>query len=287
MTNYSLLYNPPNESTRLSNKGRIALLAVTLVALGMRVFLFPFVSRDYEIFLNPWFMEIQENGGFLAIGRPIGDYLPSYIYILAALSYLPISSLYSIKLVSFIGDIVMAVFAMKIVMAKTSRKNLAYLVYTVVMFLPTVLLNSGAWGQCDSLYTAALIACVYYMIMGKARKGMIWYSVAFIFKIQAVFLAPFILLLLIKKKIKFTQLFYVPLAYIIVIIPAALAGRNLLDLLTIYFRLAGSYSSLSLNAPNFYAFINVENTIVFSVVGVLIFLAIMAVAFYHIWKTQF
>lgn len=282
------LYNPPEKDTRLSNWGQIAIVvSVTLVSLLIRFLCFPFISRDYEIFLSPWFEEIKANGGFMAIGRPIGDYLPSYIYILAALSYLPFDSLFLIKAVSCIGDIIMSYYAMKIVLAKTGKSNYATLVCIITLLLPTVILNSGVWGQCDSIYTAALLACLYYMMNGKSRAGMIAFGIAFVFKLQTVFFAPFILLLLIKKKIRFTQLFYVPAIYGVAILPAAIAGRSIFDLLTIYFRLVGSYSSLSLNAPNLYAFINTENTLIFSILGILFFVLIVACAFWKLWKTEF
>jgi Gpi18-like mannosyltransferase len=185
----------------------LILFGVSFIALLVRVLCFPFESRDYQIFLQPWFEEIKANGGFLAIGRQIGDYLPPYIYILAALSYLPASSLVSIKMISCLGDIIMACYAAKIVKLKTQKSGLAAMTYCVLMLLPTVVLNSGLWGQCDSLYTAALVACVYYMMDGKPRAGMIAFSIAFIFKLQAVFLAPFILSLFIKRKINFWHLF--------------------------------------------------------------------------------
>ena len=106
MKRYNLLYNSLERATRMS-AGRqiIVILAVTTIALLLRLLWFPFESLDYEIFLQPWFEEIKANGGFMAIGHPIGDYLPSYIYILAALSYLPINSLVCDKLfTSFILD---------------------------------------------------------------------------------------------------------------------------------------------------------------------------------------
>lgn len=281
------LYNLSGKATRLT-RGQIAIIPIiTLIALLIRFVWFPFVSRDYEIFLRPWFEEIKTNGGFMAIGRPIGDYLPSYVYILAALSYVPFDSLFLIKIVSSIGDIIMAFYAMNIVFTKTQKSSKAVLVYTIVMFLPTVMLNSGAWGQCDSLYTAALMACLYYFMHGKSRAGMIAFAVSFIFKLQAVFFAPFILLLLIKKKIRFVQLYYIPAIYGLTILPAAIMGRTLFDLLTIYIRLAGSYSALSLNAPNFYAFINIENTLIVSILSLVVFTLALVFAFQKLWNTNF
>lgn len=276
------------KSKGISNKEKTAIIiVVTIIAFLIRFVFFSYTSRDYLIFLRPWFDEIRDNGGFSSIGHAIGDYLPTYIYILTALTYLPLSSLYSIKLISFAGDIILSLYAMRIVNAKTRNSYLAVSVYAIVMLLPTVILNSGMWGQCDSIYTAALIACIYYMMIDKPGAGMISYSISFIFKLQAVFLAPFILLMFIKKKIKFVQLFYVPAAYLLAILPAIIAGRSIQDLLSIYFRQTGTYNKLSLGAPNFYAFINPVDTSPYTIGGICLFVAVMAVAFIIVWKTKF
>lgn len=263
------------------------LIAITGIALMVRLIWFPHTARDYEVFLSPWYEQIKAGGGFAAIGQPIGDYLPSYIYILAALTYLPINSLYAIKLVSFIGDIILSCYAARIILEKTRKTSFAISVYMAVLLLPTVWLNSGAWGQCDSIYTAFLLASVFYFMCDRPRAGMIAYATAFVFKLQAVFLAPLILLLWMKKKVAFRQLLYVPAAYIIVILPAAMAGRNIGELLTIYFRQAGSYSALSMGAPNFYAFLDVENPMIFSVFGLVLFAVIMIMTFRYLWKRRF
>lgn len=270
----------------ISKKQKTAIIViVTCIAFLIRLAFFSYSSRDYVIFLRPWFDEIRDNGGFSALGLAIGDYLPTYIYILTALTYLPLNSLYSIKLISFAGDIILGLYAMRIVNAKTRNTYLAVSVYAIVMFLPTVILNSGVWGQCDSIYTAALIACIYYMLIDKPGAGMISYSISFIFKLQAVFLAPFILLMLIKKKIRFVQLFYVPAAYLLAILPAVIAGRSIQDLLSVYFRQTGTYNKLSLGAPNFYAFMNPGDTSPYSIGGICLFVVVMAIAFIIVWRT--
>ncbi len=271
----------------LSRRQSITIIVVTVIALLMRVLCFPFESRDYQIYLQPWFEEIKSNGGVLAIGRQIGDYLPPYIYILAALSYLPVGSLVSIKIISCFGDIIMACYAAKMVKLITRKNSTATITYCATMLLPTVVLNSGLWGQCDSLYTAALVACVYYLMNDRPRAGMMAFSIAFVFKLQAVFLAPFIILLFIKKRIKFIQLFYVPAVYFLAILPAWIAGRDIVDLLTVYIRLAGSYTKLSLNAPNLYALFPMEWIPNIGMRCVLVVAFIMLLVFYWVWRTDF
>ena len=58
-----------------------------------------------------------------------------------------------------------------------------------------------------------------------------------------------------KGKIKWRHLFYAPLIYLLVILPAYILGRPLEDLILLYFNQAQTYTALSMNAPNFYAWL--------------------------------
>ena len=73
---------------------------VTIVALLARFAFFAYPSGDYTQFLQPWFEELKAAGGLAAIGLPVGDYMVTYLYILALLTYLPLPGIVSIKIVS-------------------------------------------------------------------------------------------------------------------------------------------------------------------------------------------
>ena len=225
------------------------LTAVTLIEFALRVHFFPFESGDYHQFLQGWFATLKQNGGLAAIGQNIGDYMPPYFYLLALLTYLPVKDLYLIKLLSFTSDIILAYFAMRLVRLKY-EEFWGEIAYAVVLFLPSVILNSAAWGQCDSIYTAALLACVYYIIEDRQYAAMTAFSIAFVFKLQAVFLAPFLLLMLLRKKIQWRSVLVFPLVYLIAVLPAAIMGRSFTDLLTVYFRQARQYKLVSMYLPN-------------------------------------
>ena len=75
---------------------------------------------------------------------------------------------------------------------------------------------------------------------------------AFAFKAQAVIILPYLLYLVIAKQFPIRHLFLVPFVYIVMMIPAALAGRPWLELLSIYVHQAQTYHHLALNAPNLY-----------------------------------
>ena len=225
------------------------LIAVTVVAFAVRLKFMPFKSGDYYEFLRGWFSGLKGGGGLLAVGKNVGDYMPPYFYLLALMTYLPLPDVISIKLLSFVGDIVMACYAMRIV-RKKYPEFWGEIAYAVVLFLPSVVLNSAAWGQCNSIYTAALLACVCYVMEDREYAAVTAFSVAFVFKLQTVFLAPFLLLMLLRKKIRWRCLLVFPAVYLVSILPAALMGRSFTDLLTVYFRQADQYKLISMYLPN-------------------------------------
>lgn len=225
------------------------LLAITVFALIVRLKFLPFECDDYHQFLHPWFTRMQQGGGFAAIGMDIGDYMPPYFYLLALLTYLPWRDLYLIKCLSFAGDIVLAFYAMRLVRRRYGDFR-AGIAYAVVLFLPSAVLNSAVWGQCDCIYTAALLACVCYVEEKRDWAAAVAFSIAFVFKLQAVFLAPFLLLLCLRKRIRWRCVFVLPAVYLAAILPAVMAGRNLGNLLTVYFRQAREYAMISMNLPN-------------------------------------
>lgn len=219
---------------------------------------FPFLwlkSGDYLDYLHPWFEQIKQNGGVHSIGLPVGNYMVSYIYLLALLTYLPLSDLFSIKLVSITGDVVLAWFCMKLAGKVAPNAVQPEMTYGIILFLPTVVLNSSAWGQCDSLYTAALLAFLYFLSEEDSNRAVVSLSIAFCLKLQTVFLAPIVLIAVCQRIIRIRSLVFFPLIYGLTIFPAYCAGRPLMELITLYLHQAYTYSSLSMNAPNLYAWL--------------------------------
>lgn len=233
--------------------GEHSLLSITVAAIILRALFISVQSGDYREYLHPWFLELQHNGGISSIGRPVGNYMVSYIYILALLTHLPVPDLISIKAVSFLGDILLALYAKKLAFAVWKNEKMSNILYTMILFLPTVFLNSAAWAQCDGIYTAALIACLYYLQKECPHRAMIAFSVAFVFKLQAVFLAPFLLVAFLQKRIHIRHCFWGPAIYVLTILPAFLAGRPFKELLFLYVDQAGTYLALSMNAPNLFS----------------------------------
>lgn len=178
------------ERNREQIENAIFLILITGIAMLTRLSLFPFESCDYYQFLRDWYAALQANGGFAAVGMSIGDYMPTYLYLLAGMTYLPVSDLAGIKLISCIADVLLAYFVRKIVNLHFGE-GYGTAAYAVILFLPSVVLNSAAWGQCDAIFTAALAASVYFLMTEREACAVTAFAVSFVFKLQAVFLAPF------------------------------------------------------------------------------------------------
>ena len=231
---------------------------ITLIAFALRVPMFDAKTGDYNSFLSIWFAHIKENGGFLALGKPIprADYSPAYYYILAFLTYFPFEPVHLIKTASCVFDIFLATGATLCAWEITKNKKVAVLAYAVVSLLPTVFLNSGAWGQCDAIYVSFAIFSVYFLLKKKHFTAMIFYGLSFSFKLQAIFFAPVLAVLWFKRKIPRTSPLIIVGVYFLTCVPMWILGRDLGDLLKVYFNQTGTYSSrLVLNAPSLLALV--------------------------------
>ena len=232
-----LFYKAPlSNKTKIRAVDGLVFLLLSAFALYARFSMFPFLSGDYTQFLSPWYDMLKEAGGLAGIGLSIGDYTPSYIYLLSLLTYLPFGSLVSIKLLSCIFDFLLAVFVMLVVINRQGSKTFGLAAYGITLFLPTVLFNSAYWAQCDAIFVSFLIICIYYLLKDRPFAAMLCFSVSFCLKLQAIFLLPLLLLLFLKRKIKFRYFFLIPGVYLLSILPAFLFGRPLGELLTISFK---------------------------------------------------
>lgn len=283
----NLIEKYKNSKERVGTENYLFVIVLTFIALFARWFLFPIQSGDMNKFLLPWYNLIKENGGFKAVGMDIGDYMPTYYYIIAFLTYLPIKAAEGIKIVSCIADVILALLSFKVVYHITESMNRGLAAYAVVLFIPSVMLNSAAWGQCDVIFTLFILASVYCLLLGKDWGAVICFSVSFVFKIQAVFFAPVLLIMLLKGKIRFRTCAAFPAVYLISIIPALLTGGDFLRLLTVYFRQAKQYSSLNMHLPNAWGLLTGVKSDELSSAGVMFAGGVVLIAIFWIYRSEF
>lgn len=233
------------------------LFVITVTAVAVRIVLYDIESGDYINFLSKWFDYLKANGGLTAVATLESDYNVPYLEILALLTYLPLEPLYLIKTVSVIFDVLLAVSVMVLV-SKLTRKNTKYMLisYAVVLFLPTVVLNSAAWAQCDSIYTTFIVLALIKLMDKKYASSIILYGVACAFKLQAIFVLPVYALLFLSKKDMLRKLVYAPLVLlpnIVLSLPAIIYGKSIFSIFGTYSTQVSQYANkISMNISNIY-----------------------------------
>lgn len=229
-------------------------ICLFILAFMIRWQLMPIESADYYGFLEEWMNTIRANGGFRSLSMEISNYTSPYMYIMTILSYISKNDLYALKLVSVFFDYFAAIAVFKILYHMTGSSRRAIFGMAVLLLSPTVIIDGAYWCQCDIIYTSFLLYSFYYFLKDNSRKSAIFFAFSFIFKLQSVFLLPFFIMMWLKKRtVLLRHYLYVPVIYVISVIPAWIAGRDFKDLMTIYFNQSGYYPWGTLNYPNVYA----------------------------------
>ena len=241
--------------------GLNALLVMLLpigAAMLVRALCLDYAGSDYNNFLSHWYAFFQENGGFQAIAKAVGDYNVPYLYFMAFISYLSIPDLYLIKLFSLVFDVILAWGCLRLVRSLTRERQgsrAPLIAFGAALFLPTVVLNGAFWGQCDGIYGALCIHAAALLLEGKNKTSVALMAIAFSFKLQAIFVLPLWGVLWLAGKVKFRELWVFPLTYLITVVPAVLLGKPIGDIFGVYFNQMGEYPQLVLNAPSIYQII--------------------------------
>ena len=282
--------------------------AVTIAAVILRIAFLPVKSNDYYLCYESWIHDMRSLGVWTALGRNIGDYPPLYVTPLTILSTLPFEPVVIIKLMPCVFDFVLAAASVKLsrrlgVTELSKRLTL----YAVILLNPLTLLNSAAWGQCDSLYSSFLLLTLLSICGAKLwstkalkrKKGAfrlsgdgicLLFAIAFSLKLQAVFFLPVLCLLWMMQKrnvLRPVQLLWIPIVYTISCIPMCLAGRSLKAMFKIYLGQADrNYGTLTLNYPNLYTLIGSWSEELYDsyfVYGMLLTFLLLIILFYRLY----
>ena len=273
----------------------LLLVFATVFGCYIRYALRDVVAGDYKMFFEPWVATLREaGGGFKGLSAEFEyvDYTTPYLLILSFISICPLfNTLILMKMVSIFFDFVAAIAVGFIVYDMTGKKQSGYMAYTVMLFVPTIVANSAMWAQCDIIFTSFVMLSLLYMLRDKPRISLIFYGVAFAFKLQTLFIAPLYLLLWVKKKMKIQHFLWLPIVYFIGIIPSWIAGKNLWDLLTVYlFQANGEMDiyKLSHKFPNVYQIIGTDSFLrEYADAGIYFTLAVLMVLLYYIAQKNF
>ncbi len=218
-----------------------------------------FISSDMVNYLLPWFNVIKENGGLAALSQQIGTYNILYQFIIAVFTYIDFGTVYMYKCLSIFFDYALAAGVAYTVykICKPHSKALALITYALVLFSPTVILNSAFWGQCDSTYVCFLVPALYFLYKQKFPWAFIMLGLSFGFKLQAIFLVPFFLIYyFVEKKFSIFNFLYTLIVFLLSGLPGYIAGRPLNSLFDIYSMQVEIFTNMYFVFPSFWAFVS-------------------------------
>lgn len=262
----------------------IMLVVVTVAVLIAKIATIPMSSGDSYWHLSPWVTYIRDFGNLKSLDKipistvffgnqryPYGhdvlsgidvfagyeleyaNYPVFYFTLLALVSYLPISNLAVIKLVSYAFDFLMAFGTLMILRHFKKSKPIQLLGYAGALILPTFFINSSMWGQSDVIYGALIVWCIYFLLKDKPIFASVFIGLSLSIKIQAVFIFPLLGWLWLKRKYKLWYL-VIPFGVLfLTFIPNYLAGMPFKVPFEQYFSIASTYSQVNMNAGNIYA----------------------------------
>jgi Gpi18-like mannosyltransferase len=231
----------------------VAAALIVVFALYVRYMLRDFITSDFINYTSLWYAAVQEHG-LAAAGTPVSNYTPPYLYLLYLTSvvfpHLP--PVTAVKIPSIAFDLVCAGAVFLLVRMRYATGILPLWAALAVLVAPTVICNSGMWGQADSIYAGLLLGCIWLLMRGRGALAMVMFALALSIKFQSMFLAPALCAFWLRRLIRFWHLLLVPVIYAAAMVPAWLEGRSALDLATVYMTQTVTYHELSKNAPNPY-----------------------------------
>lgn len=242
-----------------------ALLVGPLVRLAFR----DHTTSDVVYILLPWYEQARQ-GGVDSMGDGLTNYAPLYSYLLLLATELDglAPPLYLIKAISFVFEMGSAIIAYRLILTITGSSTRAALCFAACWLAPSVIYNGALWAQADSIWTFFVLLSVFCIVNQRYQFAMLAFAVAVSVKLQAVFLGPLIFALILKRSLHWGWLALIPVVYLVLAIPTLAAGRPLMDVLFIYANQAEFFQSLSMGAPNLWAFIPNDYYTIGVIVGV-------------------
>lgn len=234
-------------------------LIITFLAILIRLCGKDFMSKDMMIFLLPWFDSIKEQGGLQGLSIQVGDYNILYQTIIALFSYLNMEPIFLYKIFSCTFDFLLAYHSALLICECTHKPKYKYTfncAYALILFFPTVIFNSAFWGQCDAIYVFFCILTLKYIYHEKYILSFIFLGMAFAFKLQTIFIVPFIVVFYFYKK-NFSILYFLISAFVLELsgITGFFAGRSLTAPWDIYLYQTQEQPVMYANIPNFWVLV--------------------------------
>lgn len=250
----------------------------------VRICLFYFRSGDYNNFLYHWVEDMRPLAFSQAVTSDIGNYNAPYELFIFLISRTKWNSLYAIKTLSCLFDILGAYYMSRLCGIYTRTSTARTAAYLLTLALPTVWLNSAYWAQCDMIYAALCLGMLYHLLQKQGRTAVILWALAFAVKLQAVFALPVLLIGLFTRRIKLRQLLWAPAVFFATLLPALLGGQSLAGCLRVYTEQAELYPQMHLNAPSVWVLLGHVEIAPFGRAAVFLAGAAVLVFLYLCWQ---
>lgn len=233
-----------------------AIWLVALVAAVQAWMLWPLSTPHMAAHLPSWLDAIRERGTISAFIQSFPDYLPSHLYLLAAVGPLaerldPVSV---IKLLSIAGTAALALSFHRLLGAIGAPQRAQWAI--AIAAFPPVVFNALYLGRYDGFHLAACVMAVATALERRHAAMFAWCGIAVAFEAGAMLIAPFILALAIRRRVPFSHWLAAPAVLLVMLAPALLAGWPPADLAAIHFRQAGAHSAdMARTAPNIWSLV--------------------------------
>ena len=222
---------------RQSGERRKWLAAWALGVFALHSFTFvQFTAGDVIMFVVPWYNHIMTEGRLVVFGHPFSNYAPPYLYLLSATSLIDglIEPYYLVKLLAWVGAGWLVLAASRLLQALGGRPLLAI----SLLLLPSIIANVSMLGQADTFWVAPCILALAAAVNERWFRVAFWSGLAFAFKAQAAFFAPFVVHLFVTRRVPVHMWLVAPAVYVAAMFPAWLAGWPAWDLAMVYMRQA-------------------------------------------------
>lgn len=247
---------PPSTPARMSSSSTLLwIVLVSIAGFALRYSLLGKSNLDIVNYSLPWLAQLREGGFWSGLGKPFKGlgYPPIYTYLMGlADSLLPAGTdgKSVMKTIPILFDYFAAGLLFVIATIRWGAGWPRIAAYASMMFAPTIVVNGAYWGQSDIVYSSFIVACILCLLLKSDVWAMIFFGLAFSVKLQSMWFAPFILMMLLRRRIRWKLLIIPPLVYFVATIPTLLAGRSALEVMSIYVAQVESQLILNYTAAN-------------------------------------
>lgn len=243
----------------------VILLFSVVITIRLMTFKFAgsYISGDFNNYLLAWITQYRQLGVVKGLASRVGNYYVPYNLYLALLSVLPVDEGIGISFLSCLFEYISIIYIYKILVLLLEnrtdkvfkdRNRRAMFCALMVLYLPSCMLNGTLWKQCDAIYTCFILIGLYQLFKKKFTLAFFIFGIAFIFKLQTLFMIPFLLVLyLLYFEFSILEFLWFPGMYILAGLPAIACGKSAYDTYATYFR-QGVIGKMTVGFPNVYCF---------------------------------